>query len=217
MARGLALVVAVLLAMCPAPAVLAQGVDAATASPEELMALFMRQKSRGLKLAPDTGIAADPVASATGTAETGDATTVAAAAPPPEPAGVTTAADGVTTVPAAYTEIDRTEQVNVRIEFDFDSAVLRDSEKPKLAALCTAMKTIGGAFRIVGHTDAAGTDEYNEKLSLLRAEEVKRHLVGECGLPADDLQAVGVGKRFLFDAEDPRSDQNRRVEFQALS
>jgi outer membrane protein OmpA-like peptidoglycan-associated protein len=226
MARGLALFVAAFLAVWPVAPVLAQGIDAATASPEELMALFMKQKSRGLKLAPNTGIAADPVAVATGTAETGaaagtaetaGATTAAAAEPAPEPAGVTTAADGVTTVPVAYTEIDRTEQVNVRIEFDFDSAVLRDSEKPKLAALCTAMKTIGGDFRIVGHTDAAGTDDYNEKLSLLRAEEVKRHLVGECGLPAEGLQAVGVGRRFLFDTEDPRSDQNRRVEFQALS
>jgi outer membrane protein OmpA-like peptidoglycan-associated protein len=51
----------------------------------------------------------------------------------------------------------------------------------------------------------------------LRAEEVKRYLVSDCSLPAERLQAVGVGKRFLFNNDDPRSEENRRVEFQALS
>ena len=53
--------------------------------------------------------------------------------------------------------------------------------------------------------------------SVLRAEEVKRHLVGDCGLSADRLEAVGVGKRYLSNPDDPRGEENRRVEFQALS
>jgi OOP family OmpA-OmpF porin len=221
----LAAVLAVVLAGTGVPAV-AQTADASEATAEELMMLFQRQKSRGLKLAPNTGVTqtVDPVAAATGTAPEAAAETDVATA---EPAGtsveqvaanaVTTAEDGATPVPVVYEEIDRADQVNIRVAFDFDSAVLRDSEKPKLTELCKAISQIDGVFRIVGHTDASGSDAYNEKLSLLRAEEVKRYLVADCGLPADRLQAVGVGKRFLFNNDDPRSEENRRVEFQALS
>lgn len=206
------------------PPAAAQGTDATGATAEELLQLFQRQKSRGLKLAPNTGVTqtVDPVAAATGTTveagtETAAATTVAPAVEPVVANAVTTAEDGAAPVPVVYQQIDKADQVNIRVAFDFDSAVLRDSEKPKLTELCKAISQIDGVFRIVGHTDASGSDAYNEKLSLLRAEEVKRYLVSDCGLPADRLQAVGVGKRFLYNSADPRSEENRRVEFQALS
>lgn len=219
----MAAVLAVVLAGTGAPA-FAQATDASEASAEELLQRFQRQKSRGLKLAPNTGVTqtVDPVAAATGTETTAGTEVVAT-----ETTGtsvetvaanaVTTAEDGTTPVPVVYEQIDEADQVNIRVAFDFDSAVLRDSEKPKLAELCKAITQIDGVFRIVGHTDASGSDAYNEKLSLLRAEEVKRYLVSDCGLPSDRLQAVGVGKRFLFNNDDPRSEENRRVEFQALS
>lgn len=222
--------------------------DASSASKEELLMLFQKQKTRGLKLAPNTAVSAAtaaqpataaetatavaatevaPVAGgetvAAGAAEVAPGTTVTLAAPVAAPvaaaevaAALPTVAEGAP-VPVAYTELDRAEQINFRIGFDFDSAVLRDSEKGKLATLCAALKEIDGTFRIIGHTDAAGTDAYNEKLSLLRAEEVKRYLVGDCGIDAARLEAVGVGKRFLYNKDDPRSEENRRVEFQALS
>jgi OOP family OmpA-OmpF porin len=72
-------------------------------------------------------------------------------------------------------------------------------------------------FRIIGHTDASGSDDYNERLSRLRAEEVQRFFVNDCGIEASRLEAVGLGERFLLENVDPNSDQNRRVEFQALS
>lgn len=109
-------------------------------------------------------------------------------------------------------------QVNVRVTFPFDSAVLTPDQRPKLDRLCGVMKGSGiNLFRIVGHTDAAGSDAYNERLSLLRAEEVRRYFVNDCGLPPEQLEAVGLGERFLFDPDDPRAPDNRRVEFQAMS
>lgn len=108
--------------------------------------------------------------------------------------------------------------VNIRIEFAFDSAALDDAQKPKLTKLCNVMKASDiQLFRIIGHTDASGSDDYNERLSRLRAEEVQRFFVKECGIDAGRLEAVGLGERFLLDGTDPDSDQNRRVEFQALS
>jgi OOP family OmpA-OmpF porin len=171
----------------------AQSNDAETASAEELKSLFKKQKSRGLALLSNS-----------------TATTVAVP---------TVTAEGKTEIAqVVYSEIEKDDQVNVRVTFDFDSAVLRTEEKPKLASLCEAMKDVDVAqFRIVGHTDGSGSDSYNEKLSLLRAQEVKRFLVGDCGIDAARLETVGMGKRFLFKKDDPRADENRRVEFQALS
>jgi OOP family OmpA-OmpF porin len=109
-------------------------------------------------------------------------------------------------------------QVNVRISFDYDSAVLKADQKPIIDQMCRVMKASDiRLFRIMGHTDAAGSDEYNERLSLLRAEEVKRQMVTDCGIEPTRLEAMGLGKRFLFDAANPRGAENRRVEFQALS
>ncbi|MDZ4093464.1 MAG: OmpA family protein [Paracoccaceae bacterium] len=179
----------------------AQSTDAATASAEELQALFTKQKTRGLALAPTSTVI--------------PTTTVAGETTIGTPAAVEIPTD---VAPVAYSQIDKADQVNVRISFDFDSSVLRADEKPKLATLCQAMKSVDVAvFRIVGHTDGSGSDAYNEKLSLLRAQEVKRFLISDCGLDAARLEAVGMGKRFLFNADNPRADENRRVEFQALS
>ncbi|MGI3170845.1 OmpA family protein [Pseudooceanicola sp. C21-150M6] len=174
--------------MAGAPVVaVAQSSDASTLSQEELMQRFQRQKTRGLLLAPKPGTETE-TAETTQTAET------------------------------TYVQVDPQDQVNIRISFDFDSAALRDDEKPKLTTLCDAMKAMDGqVFRIVGHTDSAGSASYNENLSKLRAEEVKRFMVGSCGIAAEMLQTVGAGESFPVNEADPRADENRRVEFQALS
>jgi len=120
--------------------------------------------------------------------------------------------------PATYGQFADELQINFQIEFGFDSAALAESEKPKLATMCEALKASPVELvRIVGHTDAAGTDAYNERLSVLRAEEVERHLVEECGIDASRLETMGLGERFPRNADNPRADENRRVEFQALS
>ncbi len=120
--------------------------------------------------------------------------------------------------PVMFGQLEPELQVNVRIEFDFDSAVISDTQKPKLAQLCEAMKPCDiSLFRIAGHTDTSGTDAYNEKLSLLRAKEVKRYFVNECGMSPTRLEAIGLGERFPFNKDDPKAAENRRVEFQALS
>jgi len=109
-------------------------------------------------------------------------------------------------------------QVNVRITFDYDSATIKPDQQPVLEQMCRVIKASDiMLFRIMGHTDSAGSDEYNENLSLLRAEEVKRRLVADCGIDQFRLEAMGLGERFLYDTQNPASGDNRRVEFQALS
>lgn len=194
----LILILALATAVVPVGAAHAQ--DASTLSAEELEAMFMKQKTRGLVIVPTETA---PETAATGTEAA--ATDVAPSAP--------AAADLAT-----YVENDADTSVNVQIKFDFDSAALREDEKPKLAQFCPVMqKNAQWLFRIVGHTDAAGTAEYNYRLSLLRAEEVKRHIAATCGVSEDRLIAIGVGKDHLKNEADPRAEENRRVEFQLIS
>lgn len=164
---------------------------------EEMAENFKKQKTRGLVIA--TPNAAADSTSGTTTAATSAETTAAV-------------------VEQIATAVPKEEQVNVNVSFDFDSAALRADQKPKLVQLCAALKAADvQKIRILGHTDASGSAEYNERLSRLRAEEVKRFLSADCGYPEDRMEALGVGERFPFDPDDPRADVNRRVEFQALS
>jgi OmpA-OmpF porin, OOP family len=217
------------LAICAA--LVPVGALAQDLSEDELLELFLAQRdaykaavegntalTRGLTLvkADDVEIATevtkDPAA-ATDTA----ATDVATVKPADDTAGTTetvVAANETATLVKMPADLG----VNIRIEFAFDSAALDDAQKPKLQKLCNVMKAADiNLFRIIGHTDASGSDDYNERLSRLRAEEVQRFFVNDCGVDAKRLEAVGLGERFLLESTDPDSDQNRRVEFQALS
>lgn len=119
---------------------------------------------------------------------------------------------------ASHWELPKELQVNVRVTFAFDSAALAPSQEPVLREVCGALGDAGvGVLRIVGHTDATGPWSYNQKLSELRAEEVKRFFVSDCGVAPERLQAVGVGEQFPFDDAAPEAAVNRRVEFQAIS
>lgn len=219
------------LAICAA--LLPAGSWAQDLSEEELLNLFLAQRdaykaavegktglTRGLTLvtADDVQIATE-VAKEDPTAETAISTETAAA----DPATSTEVATETETVvtaneTATLVKMPADLGVNVRIEFAFDSAALGEAQKPKLEKLCNVMKAADiQLFRIIGHTDASGSEAYNERLSRLRAEEVQRYFVNDCGIDAGRLEAVGVGERFLLEGTDPDSDQNRRVEFQALS
>ena len=66
---------------------------------------------------------------------------------------------------------------------------------------------------IVGHTDAVGSDTYNDALAKKRAETLKAMLVAR-GVPEGDIVAIGRGKRELLvpTADGVAEPRNRRVE-----
>jgi len=66
---------------------------------------------------------------------------------------------------------------------------------------------------VTGHTDTVGTSEYNDRLSMQRAERVKGFLTG-VGIPSDRIQTAGRGKRELLvpTADNIDEPRNRRVE-----
>ena len=66
---------------------------------------------------------------------------------------------------------------------------------------------------VAGHTDSVGTDQYNDTLSLRRAERVRALLITR-GIAPDSIRAIGRGKR---EPRVPTPDgvaepRNRRVE-----
>jgi outer membrane protein OmpA-like peptidoglycan-associated protein len=103
---------------------------------------------------------------------------------------------------------------NYMVFFDFDkSAITSQAMATIREAASNALK--GGVQRIklTGHTDRAGTEQYNMALSLRRASAVKDALVRE-GVPSGEIVVIGRGESqpLVPTADGVREAQNRRVE-----
>lgn len=98
--------------------------------------------------------------------------------------------------------------------FDFDRAVLKPEGRRNLDELIGRIKSIDLEVVIaVGHTDATGSDAYNQRLSERRAEAVKAYMVNQ-GVPANRIRTEGRGKSEPVASNDTPEGraQNRRVE-----
>jgi len=103
--------------------------------------------------------------------------------------------------------------------FDFDKADLRPDAQPSLARAAELLHSYPTApVRVRGHTDAKGSDAYNEALSIRRAEAVAAALARSAG--RERISAQGLGEREPVapnvrpdGSDDPEGRQrNRRVE-----
>ena len=128
----------------------------------------------------------------------------AATPPKPTPAPVAPTSEKVTYAADAF--------------FDFDKSVLKPDAKAKLDDLVS--KTGGINLEViiaVGHTDSVGTDTYNQKLSVARADAVKAYLVSK-GAEKNRVYTEGKGEK------NPVADnktaagraKNRRVEIEVV-
>jgi OOP family OmpA-OmpF porin len=135
-----------------------------------------------------------------------------AAAPAPAPAPAPAAAP----VPVA----PATEKVSFAADafFDFDKSNLKPEGKAKLDDLADKVKGLTLEVVIaVGHTDAKGTDAYNQKLSVRRADAVKEYLAGK-GIEASRIYTEGKGKSqpVADNKTDAGRAKNRRVEIEVV-
>jgi len=144
-------------------------------------------------------------------ATSGETTNVAPIADAPAPAPAPAAA-------AASTPTSEKVTFEADTFFDFDKSVLKPAGKAKLEDLVSKLK--GTDIEVVvatGHTDWTGTDAYNLKLSMRRANAVKAFLVSK-GVPADRVFTEGKGesKPVASNRTSEGRAKNRRVEVEVV-
>ena len=133
-----------------------------------------------------------------------------AAAPAPAPAPAARPAPP----PAAATKVTYAADTF----FDFDKSVLKADGKAKLDDLAGKVKAINLEVIIaVGHTDATGSDAYNQKLSVKRADAVKAYLITK-GIEKNRVYTEGKGEKqpVADNKTDAGRSKNRRVEIEVV-
>jgi OOP family OmpA-OmpF porin len=102
--------------------------------------------------------------------------------------------------------------------FDFDKSVLKPEGKAKLDDLANKVKAINLEVVIaIGHTDSIGSDAYNQKLSVRRAESVKAYLVSK-GVEPNRIYTEGKGEKQPVASNKTKEgrQKNRRVEIEVI-
>ena len=100
------------------------------------------------------------------------------------------------------------------VYFLLDSDELTQESSASLARMLDVVASYPAPeIVVIGHTDTMGSDEYNDRLSLQRAERLRSRLI-ERGIDAANVTASGRGERELLvpTADQVSEPRNRRVE-----
>ncbi|URI11419.1 OmpA family protein [Aquincola tertiaricarbonis] len=141
-------------------------------------------------------------------------------APAPAPAPAAAPAPAPAPAPAVVPAAPVSEKVTYAADtfFDFDKSTLKPEARAKLDDLVS--KTGGINLEViiaVGHTDSVGSDAYNQKLSVRRAEAVKTYLVSK-GIEKNRVYTEGKGEKQPV-ADNKTAEgraKNRRVEIEVV-
>ena len=101
------------------------------------------------------------------------------------------------------------------VQFVYDSDELLPVARRQLDELVIALRDPSlrhTRIQLIGHTDAAGSREYNRALSMRRAYSAARYLTQVHGIPSQRIIPIGMGEEQLLDPYRPLSAVNRRVE-----
>jgi OOP family OmpA-OmpF porin len=102
--------------------------------------------------------------------------------------------------------------------FDFDKAVIKSEGTSKLDDLANKMRGINLEVVIaIGHADSIGSDAYNQRLSMRRAESVKAYLVSK-GAESSRVYTEGKGEAQPVADNKTRDGRarNRRTEIEVI-
>jgi outer membrane protein OmpA-like peptidoglycan-associated protein len=109
------------------------------------------------------------------------------------------------------------------IYYDFDKAYIRSDAEEPLAELIKILEDNPDLVVEIGsHTDARGSNRYNEKLSQRRAKSVVKYLVSQ-GIPSNRLEYQGYGETQTTNecvdeipCDEEKHQRNRRTEFRVV-
>ena len=108
--------------------------------------------------------------------------------------------------------------VLIGINFDFNKATIKPESIPILYNTAEILlKNPDVKVEIQGYTDNIGSEKYNQKLSMRRAQSVKNFLVAK-GVAADRLTTVGFGKTKEIMDNNTKQGRglNRRIELKII-
>jgi OmpA-OmpF porin, OOP family len=136
------------------------------------------------------------------------------------PATAAPGCDGAVAAPKAAAPVAAASKVTYAADafFDFDKSVVKPAGKAKLDDLVSKVKGINLEVIIaVGHTDSIGSDAYNQKLSVRRAEAVKAYLVSK-GIEKNRIYTEGKGEKQPVADNKTKEGRakNRRVEIEVV-
>jgi peptidoglycan-associated lipoprotein len=105
------------------------------------------------------------------------------------------------------------------VYFNYDSSVVKSSEKPKVESVADYLKGhTSAAVRVEGNCDERGTEEYNRALGERRALAVREQLVA-LGIDPTRVDTISYGKDRPADTghSEAAHAKNRRDEFVVLT
>ncbi len=92
-------------------------------------------------------------------------------------------------------EKEVTDTYELLVEFDFDKSNIRSVYEPQFREIADKLNSDSNvSMMIEGHTDWIGTDEYNQALSIRRAQAVKQKFVDDYGFSPDRIDIEGYGE-----------------------
>jgi len=121
-------------------------------------------------------------------------TAPAAVSPAPRAAPAPVPAPGAAPAKPAAAKPEKVTTASA-VNFDFDRYVIRPDARGKLDDMVGKLRNVNLEVIIaVGHADRLGSDAYNMKLSVRRADSVKAYLVSK-GVAASRVYTEGKGER----------------------
>mgnify|MGYP002629444059 CR=1 FL=1 len=119
------------------------------------------------------------------------------------------------TAPISDAEIATLRANFLRVNFEFDQAVLVEDARAALSENAEILLLHGDvAVQIEGHADHWGSDIYNLALGQRRGDTVKGYLL-DLGVPASQLSVISYGEErpLVDDMDRQKESPNRRAEF----
>lgn len=104
-------------------------------------------------------------------------------------------------------------QMSGKLLFDFNSDAMTGERREMLVRMGHALVGVGvRALRVEGHADDQGSPDYNERLSLRRAQAVAQ-VLAEAGIPREriDIRGYGASRPLVIGTSEAARQENRRV------
>ncbi len=121
--------------------------------------------------------------------------------------------------PPLSRELNRLPRIDVDIQFNPDSPVIRPESYRAIGRLADALTSpalLSSVSLIVGRTDANGRRDANLALSQRRADAIRDALVTTFKVSGKRVIALGLGEEQLVDADHPKSSVNLQSEVVTL-